>query len=81
MAGYEHKENSGSLFRNDRKEKETHPDYKGACLVNGVKMEIAAWIKERNDGSKFMSLRFEEPRERTAAPKKPADEMDSDIPF
>jgi uncharacterized protein (DUF736 family) len=81
MAGYEHKENSGSLFRNDRKEKDTHPDYKGSCLLNGVKMEIAAWIKESSTGSKFMSLRFEEPRERSAAPKKSEGVTDEDIPF
>lgn len=81
MAGYEHKDNSGSLFRNDRKEKETHPDYKGSCLLNGVKMEIAAWIKESSTGTKFMSLRFEEPRERAAAPKKSEEVVDEDIPF
>jgi uncharacterized protein (DUF736 family) len=81
MAGYEHKENSGSLFRNERKEKETHPDYKGTCLLNGVKMEIAAWIKESSTGSKFMSLRFEEPRERPAAPKKSEGVADEEIPF
>lgn len=81
MAGYEHKDNSGSLFRNDRKEKETHPDYKGSCLLNGVKMEIAAWIKESSTGTKFMSLRFEEPRERGAAPKKSEEVVDEDIPF
>ena len=81
MAGYEHKENSGSLFRNERKEKETHPDYKGTCLLNGVKMEIAAWIKESSTGTKFMSLRFEEPRERAAAPKKSEEVVDEDIPF
>lgn len=80
MAGYEHKDNGGSLFRNDRKEKDTHPDYKGSCLVNGVKMEIAAWIKESSSGTKFMSLKFSEPRDQTAAPKKAA-EPDNDIPF
>ena len=81
MAGYEHKDNSGSLFRNDRKEKETHPDFKGSCLLNGVKMDIAAWIKQSSTGTKFMSLRFEEPRERAAAPKKSEEVVDEDIPF
>lgn len=79
MAGYEHKDNSGSLFRNDRKEKDTQPDYKGACMVNGVKMEMAAWVRDRPDGSKFMSFKFSEPRE-AAPPKKPA-EPEGDIPF
>ena len=80
MAGYEHKDNSGSLFRNDRKEKDTQPDYKGSCMVNGVKMEMAAWIKESANGSKFMSFKFSEPREQAPQAKKPA-EPEGDIPF
>lgn len=47
----------GVLFRNDRKEKETHPDYKGSCEVDGVEMWISAWIKDGKNG-KFMSLSF-----------------------
>ena len=43
----------GVLFRNDRKEKETHPDYKGSCEVDGVEMWISAWIKDGKNG-KFM---------------------------
>jgi hypothetical protein len=29
---YEHKENKGSIFKNDRKEKDTHPDYTGQLM-------------------------------------------------
>lgn len=80
MAGYEHKDNSGSLFRNDRKEKENQPDYKGSCMVNGTKMEMAAWIKEKADGSKFMSFKFSEPMARGSKPA-PATADSEDIPF
>ena len=80
MAGYEHKENSGSLFRNDRKEQDKHPDYKGSCMVNGVVLEMAAWIKESSSGTKFMSIRFSEQRDKPAqSPKK--EEKNDDIPF
>ncbi len=57
-------EKSGVLFKNDRKEKETHPDYKGSCEIEGQEYWISAWIKTGKEGSKragekFMSLAFQ----------------------
>lgn len=45
----------GVLFKNDRKEQEKHPDYRGSINVGGVDYWLSAWIKEGNRG-KFMSL-------------------------
>ena len=39
------REMTGVLFVNDRKEKDTHPDHKGTCLIDGVTYEIGAWDK------------------------------------
>ena len=47
--------NRGVLFKNDRKDSEKHPDYKGNVNVNGVEFWLSAWIKESAKG-KFMSL-------------------------
>ncbi len=52
---YEHKEGQGSLFNNDRKEKETQPDLSGKIMVNGKLHWIAGWNKEGAKGS-FISL-------------------------
>jgi len=49
----------GVLFKNDRKEKDTHPDYKGQSEVNGVEYWLSAWIKTDKNGNKFMSLSFQ----------------------
>jgi hypothetical protein len=73
---------SGTLGRNTRKEKETHPTHTGRCVVDGKEYWISAWTKEGNDGSKFFSLAFK-PREEQAQ-QKPAPaggEFDDDIPF
>lgn len=58
----------GVLFKNDRKEQDNHPDYKGSINVGGVEFWLSAWIKQGEKG-KFMSLSVK-PKE--AKPQQPA---------
>ena len=55
---YETKDNTGSLFRNGRKEKESHPDYSGSVKIDGHDMWISAWLKEDKNKQKYFSLSF-----------------------
>lgn len=60
----EQRDNSGILFRNREKSKDTHPDYKGTCRIDGRELEMAAWLKEGKNGGKFMTFSFAPPRSR-----------------
>jgi uncharacterized protein (DUF736 family) len=53
---YEQRDLSGSLFRNDKKSSDKHPDYKGAVIVRGEEFWLAAWVKTGQNCKKFMSL-------------------------
>ena len=79
---YEQKDMSGSLFRNNRKEKETHPDYSGTVRIDGHDMWISAWLREQKDGTKYFSLAFKR-KDGTAIPvevaTRPAKVGDDDV--
>lgn len=76
--------NRGSLFRNDRKESENHPDYKGSINVGGTDYWLSSWLKTSKDGKRYMSLSVQpkeqpqtkpQPKQRVQAPQ------DDEIPF
>ena len=78
---------SGVLFKNDKKGNDKRPDYRGTAVIDGVDLNISAWIKaSQKTGDKFMSLRFEPKKAAPKATRAPVmDETpfndDSDLPF
>jgi hypothetical protein len=87
---YEQKAETGSLFKNDRKEKDTHADYRGTALIDGTEYWLDAWLNESSSGTKYMSLKFK-PKEQASngrgggiARSQPAafdSDFDDDVPF
>lgn len=69
------KENTGVLFKNDRKLNDNHPDYKGSITVNEIEYWISSWIKNGKNG-KFMGMAVTPKEEQQA--KKPAQNSDFD---
>ena len=82
---YEQKNNSGAIFRNDKKEQDNHPDRRGDCLIDGVPYWISGWLKDGKNGQ-FLSLAFKrkddkpEKLDGKRAGERPED-IESDIPF
>jgi uncharacterized protein (DUF736 family) len=52
--------NTAVIFKNNKKENEKHPDYRGTINVDGKELEISLWIKEGKAG-KFFSGKIKEP--------------------
>ena len=78
---YEIRELSGSLFKNEKKTEEKHPQMQGSCLIDGVEYWISAWTKDGAKG-RWQSLAFK--RKDAKPDSKPAPvsvDDDDSIPF
>jgi uncharacterized protein (DUF736 family) len=90
------KPNTGSLWANDRKTAENHPDLRGEIVVdkqllvdliakgeNPVKIALAGWNKTTINGRDYVSLVASEPfvPQKKVDPVKPQPEDDGDVPF
>jgi len=67
---------TGALFKNDKKETEKHPDYRGQCEVEGTQYWLSAWLNTSSKGAKYMSLKF---KAKDDAPKQDAPAQDDDL--
>jgi len=50
--------NRGSIWRNERKEKETHPDFTGTINVEGKEFFLNAWKRKPGASDKAPALSF-----------------------
>jgi hypothetical protein len=56
---YEMKPNSGTLFKNDRRDEGSNqPEYTGTALIEGREFWMSAWVKTGKNGRKFFSFAF-----------------------
>ena len=93
---YEQKDNSGSIFVNDRKEKDTHPDRSGTARIDGVDYWVSGWLKQDKNGKPYMSMSFKRKDNQLASlrdelnarsPQAPArrqsaaDDLSDEVPF
>lgn len=56
---YEQKNNTGSLFANDKGGNQNKPDFKGSIVVDGKSYWISAWEKVSSKGTNWISLSVE----------------------
>ena len=89
--------NRGSIWKNEKKDKDTHPDFTGSLNVNGVEYWVSAWKRKEGAAAKAPALSFsikpkdEQPQRQQAAPRRPdpistgrprqSDMNDDDVPF
>lgn len=86
MNKFEHKPGRFSLFKNDRREKDSHPQYKGdGKLPDGTDVWVSAWVEEGKNGKYFscsMQPKDDVQQAGVAQARQVLDELpEDDIPF
>jgi hypothetical protein len=87
MSGYDNT-NRGQIWPNDKKEKDTHPDFKGDVNVDGVEYWVSAWKRKPDANPKAPSLSFaltlkerQQSEPQSGTTHEPNLDDNSDIPF
>jgi hypothetical protein len=50
--------NRGAIWKNDDKQNDNHPDFKGSLNVNGVDYWVSAWKRKEGAAAKAPALSF-----------------------
>ena len=76
-------DNKGAIFKNDRKETETQPDYKGNInVLEAGDHWVSLWVNTSKKGKQYFSIKAT--KKDAIAPAKPVQAevvADEDIPF
>ena len=86
MAEFDNK-NRGAIWKNDKKETEKHPDFRGELNVDGVDFWVSAWRRAPGAPEKAPALSFAiTPKDsQSIKPKSnevfPKDITEDDLPF
>ncbi len=80
----------GVLFANKERTKDSQPQAKGSCQIDGVEYWVSAWTNEAKSGQKYQSLSFQRKDEvhakgvaqaKAAMEPEGFSDLEDDIPF
>lgn len=81
---FETREGSGALFKNSKRDKDSQPNARGECRIDGVLYEVSAWTKKDKNGNPWQSLAFKRKQDTPPASgaRRPRDsDSGEEIPF
>ena len=70
--------NRGSLFKNDKKTEDKHPDMSGTINIDGTEFLISGWKKTSKAGTGFISLSVRPKQDQASKPSVPVKKAKED---
>lgn len=84
MSDYDNN-NTGALWKNDKRATEKHPNLRGQAEVDGKQYWVSAWTSSEGGKKPLVKLSFtlqdNQPSNAVPAVASPADDFDDDLPF
>jgi hypothetical protein len=87
MSGYDNS-NRGSIWKNEDRKSDTHPQFKGSAEVGGVEYWVSGWLRKADANPKAPAMSFsftakEVQSNKSQPTQAPANDFDTDesIPF
>jgi uncharacterized protein (DUF736 family) len=80
MSGFEKRDMSGALFRNDQKGNDKAPNSRGYVIIGGVEYELSGWTRESDKAGRWVSLAVKR-KDDAPAVGGGQQQFDDDIPF
>lgn len=87
MADFDNR-NRGSIWRNEKKDSDKHPDFTGSLNVDGTDYWVSAWKRKEGASDRAPALSFSvNKKDGKAHPARPAqkptsrDDIEDSIPF
>ena len=76
-------DNQGAIWKNEERETDKHPHFKGEAMLNGVEYWVSAFKRSADAKPKAPALKFYfKPKDaRPAQESSPQDDFDDDIGF
>lgn len=71
---------TGTIFKNKDKSSDKHPDYTGKIKLDGTERQIALWLRESKNGTKYMFAKVSDFQAKEEK-KEPVEEFSDEIPF
>lgn len=51
-------DNKGAIWKNQKREKESHPHFTGSAMINGIEYWVSAWKRGDDSAEKAPALKF-----------------------
>ena len=86
MSNYDNN-NRGSIWKNEDRKSDTHPQFKGSAEVNGVEYWVSGWLRKPDANPKAPAMSFSFTAKEVQSAPKPVQSANSgfdegeDIPF
>lgn len=74
-------EGAGTMFPNENKNSDKHPDYNGKCMYNGKLHWYSLWKNQSKSGSVYLSTKIGKEVEEKGNSNSGKENISDDIPF